>query len=226
MKFQTAKSYTDRQSKAAYVHDKFRTILTGSVLDVGADQCYLKDLLPPGARYVGVGMGGSPDIEVDLEKQILPFADNEFDCVLCLDVLEHLDNTHKTFDELCRVSRRHVIISLPNSYRDFLGMMFGRAQDRAVNFKYYGLPVDRPMDRHKWFFSNSDAESYVRGRAAANGMSIVQIDSEGSGPPKTFTSFAKRAVLKGASLVMAVKASDLYHKTLWAVLEKPQPPVS
>lgn len=220
MHFKTDKSYTDRKSKASYVHDKYREILTGSVLDVGADNCHIRDLLGKGITYTGIGIGGNPDIEVNLETQAIPFEDNHFDCVMCLDVLEHLDNIHNTFDELCRVSGRYVIISLPNSYRDFIGALVGSKKNKAINFKYYGLPSERPDDRHKWFFSNSDADAFIRAKAEKNNMRIVQIDSEGEGAPKTVGSALKRAILTIASLPLSVEATDLYYKTHWTVLEK------
>lgn len=220
MRFSTKLEYDGRETKARYVYDKYGDILKGSILDVGSDACYLRDILGAQAEYVGIGIGGNPDIEVDLEKEAIPFPDNSKDCVLCLDVLEHLDNTHATFDELCRVSRRYVIISLPNSYRDFFGMLFGKEKDKALNFKYYGLPSTRPDDRHKWFFSNSDAEKYVRELAAKNKMKVVQIDSDASGLPGSLKSFVKRALIHVFCLFTCVKPEDLYHKTLWAVLEK------
>jgi len=219
MQFATKKNYTGRPTKAEYVADKYRAILSGKILDVGADNCYLRDLLP-GAQYTGIGIGGKPDIEVNLETQTIPFPDNSFDCVLCLDVLEHVDNTHKVFDELCRVTRKYVIISLPNPYRDFLAMLTGPEKDKAVNFKYYGLPTERPDDRHKWFFSNSDADLFIRSKAAANNMKIVQIDSEGQDGPKSFKSFLKRSALNVAAIGLSVRATDLYYKTHWSVLEK------
>ena len=222
MLYTTCKDYTDRPTKAAYVHEKYGEILKGKVLDVGADNCYLRDLLGDVAKYTGIGIGGNPDIEVNLEKQTIPFDDNCFDAVLCLDVLEHVDNTQDVFDELCRVTKPggHVIISLPNSYRDFLGMLFGSKDDKALNFKYYGIPAVRPDDRHKWFFSNSDADNYVRTKAKMNNMDIVQIDSDCSGKPKTLKSFLKRSALQMASKLMCVEASDLYYKTHWSVIQK------
>lgn len=220
MIFTTEKNYTDRESKAAYVYDKYQPILTGKVLDVGADNCYLRDLLGADASYTGIGIGGNPDIEVNLETQTIPFEDNSFDCVICLDVLEHVDNIHATFDELCRVSKGKVIISLPNPYRDFVGMLFGSKEEKALNFKYYGLPITRPDDRHKWFFSNSDADNFIRTKAKSQNMRVVQIDSEGSGKGKTISSLLKRAALTIAAKFTCVKASDLYYKTHWSVLEK------
>jgi ubiquinone/menaquinone biosynthesis C-methylase UbiE len=40
--------------------------------------------------------------------------DNSFDCVIMLEVLEHLDNPHQALKEICRVSRDDVVISVPH----------------------------------------------------------------------------------------------------------------
>ncbi len=40
--------------------------------------------------------------------------DNEFDCLFMLEVLEHLEQYELALKELFRVSKRHVIISVPN----------------------------------------------------------------------------------------------------------------
>jgi len=43
----------------------------------------------------------------------LPFDDGAFDTVLCSEVLEHLDHPDRAFDELRRVARRSVVVSVP-----------------------------------------------------------------------------------------------------------------
>ena len=43
----------------------------------------------------------------------LPFSENEFDTVVACEILEHLDNYHKAFKELVRVTKRFCIISVP-----------------------------------------------------------------------------------------------------------------
>ncbi|MFT7465283.1 MAG: ubiquinone/menaquinone biosynthesis C-methylase UbiE [Pseudohongiellaceae bacterium] len=45
----------------------------------------------------------------------LPFPDDHFELVLCTDLLEHLDEPQRAFDELVRVSSKHVLISVPYS---------------------------------------------------------------------------------------------------------------
>jgi len=62
----------------------------------------------------------------------LNFADRSFDVVLCLDVLEHINDWKKVFHELIRVARKKVIISVPTTesrlffeISQFLRKLFG-----------------------------------------------------------------------------------------------------
>jgi SAM-dependent methyltransferase len=48
------------------------------------------------------------------DVQRLPFRDGSFDLVLCLEVLEHLPNSGPGLRELLRVSRQHVLVSVPH----------------------------------------------------------------------------------------------------------------
>lgn len=43
----------------------------------------------------------------------LPFKGNCFDIVLCTEVLEHVPDYHKALNELCRITRKHLVISFP-----------------------------------------------------------------------------------------------------------------
>lgn len=44
----------------------------------------------------------------------LPFADESFDIVLCLEVLEHLAAPEKAIEEIFRVSKKYCLVSVPN----------------------------------------------------------------------------------------------------------------
>ena len=39
----------------------------------------------------------------------------------------------------------------------------------------YGLPSDRPEDRHKWFFSLTEAKTFVTAMAQRYGLRIAEI---------------------------------------------------
>jgi hypothetical protein len=220
--FHTEFRYTDRETKADYIWRKYRPILEGrKILDVGADERQLKRHLSEGTDYWGIGRGGQPDQEIDLDRESLPFPDRSFDTVLCCDVLEHLERIHGVFDELCRVARQHVIISLPNPLADLFHALCHGSYRPGRLMKFYGLPVEAPEDRHRWFFNAGEAEEFVRERAARGGMRILQMDHlwvgrEGRGPRGLLRTLARRILFRGDCAVR-----NLYSGTLWVVLERP-----
>ena len=69
-------------------------------------------------------------------------ADNAFDCVLLLEVLEHLDDFEKALSEIFRVARDSVIVSVPNE-----------PLWRVLNFlrgKYWSAWGNTPGHIHHW----------------------------------------------------------------------------
>jgi hypothetical protein len=217
MRFKTSLRYRSRGDKPAYVWDKYQEILRGNVLDVGGDRCGLKTLLPEGTGYTGIGIGEGVDIEMNLEHGAVPFSDGEFDCVLCLDVLEHLDNIHEVFDDLCRVSNRYLVISLPNPWKDFMRMLrHGHYRENTQPMKFYNLPVDAPPDRHKWFFSPAEAERFLAERGSRNGFKVIQVDYGRGG--KETSAFKKW--LYSLYVHRDIDPDNLFRGTQWTVLEK------
>src|SRR4030095_709635 len=141
--------FVERIDRPKYIGRRFAPYLAGRVLDVGCDRAALRDVVGRD-RYSGVGLGPDADVRVDLERDgKLPFPDRSWDAVVCLDVLEHLNNLHEMFDEIVRVAAKHVVISLPNNW--------STARKRIAkghgSFIHYGLPSDPPEDRHKWVFN-------------------------------------------------------------------------
>lgn len=218
MRFSTDFQYTSRENKARYVWLKYQPTLKGRILDVGADECYLKEYLPAGVEYWGIGLGGNPDQQVNLETEKVPFPDNSFDCVLCLDVLEHIENIHEIFDELCRVSRHYVIVSLPNPWASFYTMILSKNYSREIALKYYGLPLERPLDRHKWFFSGDEAENFIRYRANKNGMQVLQLDNEPF-QGKPWRGWVK-SIPPRLMFWRKLNPNNFIVPTIWAILEK------
>jgi len=216
--FFTSFRYTSREDKPEYVWQKYRQILQGKILDVGADQCGLKKFLPEGTKYIGIGLKGPVDVKIDLEKGKLPYQDNSFDCVLCLDTLEHLDNIHEVFDELCRVTSKYLIISLPNPWVSFTGMLRGGYYKHTeLPMKFYNLPTDPPEDRHKWFFGVHEAEKFLSERGKRNGMEVIQLDRENAS--LNLKRRLGRIVLK-LIVHKDVPVDSLWSGHVWAVLVK------
>ena len=170
--------YFKGNSRAEFAHLRYRCYLNGTVLDVGAGgspQYFRKHL---GRRYTAVDCSYSrafPDVQADLGAGTLPFHDKSFDTVLCFDTLEHVDNPHHLFDECARVTRKFLVISLPNNWPGFLHSFI-----RGHNVSHqagYGLPSEprAPGDRHKWFFNIEEAERFVRHRGWRANLQVTEI---------------------------------------------------
>lgn len=203
-------AFPARADRSAYIARRFAPYWGRSLLDVGCDRAVLKTLLPTIA-YTGIDIGGTPDLTINLEKiERLPFGDDAFDNVVCSDVLEHIDNLHHTFDELVRVCRRHLIISLPNNWanaRQPIARGLG-------TFSFYGLPVDPPPDRHKWFFNLSEAAHFLQERAKRRSLKVRECFANEK--PRALVSRAARHLLYPAS----ERYLNRYAHTVWVVLEK------
>ncbi len=148
------------QERYLLIKDRFSRFLQGTILDVGSRDATIQELL--GSRCTLVDKNNPALPEFNWEKELLPYADKSFESVVCLDVLEHIDRFHTAFDDLLRVSSKHVIISLPNCWRKMFKQMLKGTGTQAS----YGLPPESPMDRHRWFFNPQELEEFLAYRGA------------------------------------------------------------
>jgi len=201
--------FPSREARSRYVAKRFQTYLFDSLLDVGCFEAPLRDILE-GVEYTGIDVAGKPDIRLNLENCTrLTFATGAFHCVLCIDVLEHLDNMHAIFDEIIRVAKHYIIISLPNCWRDAR-----RPIERGRGtFAHYGLPVDPPMDRHKWFFNYTQAREFLERQSQKNFLRIVEMFA--TEKPKPWPARAFRKII-----YQGERYRNRYTQTVWAVYEK------
>jgi 2-polyprenyl-3-methyl-5-hydroxy-6-metoxy-1,4-benzoquinol methylase len=219
------KLYTDRTSKQQFVYNRFKRYLKDSILDVGAGKGHLKDHLPSEVSYTGIGLpNNNPDIvHVDLEKQKIPFDNMEFECVLALDVLEHLDNIHEVFYECCRVSGKWLIVSLPNNWANYFAFLKTSSKQRKT-MKFYGLPTEKVLDRHKWFFSSSEAEVFLRDMSKKSGFEICELFMENDRKRSKFFLNSKIISFNLLKLFRFIRrdvsVNDIYGGTLWCVLKR------
>jgi 2-polyprenyl-3-methyl-5-hydroxy-6-metoxy-1,4-benzoquinol methylase len=98
-----------------------------SILDVGAGEGFMLERLRTakvatkleGIEYMdqAIALGKKMNPHVTIKKgniYDLPYKDNQFELVICTEVLEHLDDPEKAISELKRVSGKYVILSVPN----------------------------------------------------------------------------------------------------------------
>lgn len=220
--------YKNRDEKPYWVLDHFKSVFSNieNILDVGCGDKQLKDCLSKRVRYVGVDIYGDPEIRFDLSMaEKLPLEDGSFDLVYCADVLEHLENIHFIIDELFRISRKYIIMVLPNPYRlgtlytVFRGRKYSKTLEEKKNFglymKYYGLPLEKPKDRHRWFFNTEEAVDFVNYRSKKNNYRIektVYIIDLQKGPKIIF-----KKILFAFNRLLFL---NMFNHATWFLLEK------
>ena len=159
--------FRGREDKLMSMANLIKDYLRGTVLDLGCDA---KVLTRVSDKYIGLDFKGRPDILANLEAGI-PLKDQSVDCVVAMDVLEHLEKIHRLFDECCRVSRKFVIVGIPNQYEWRFRVMF--LVGKRLSGKY-GLPLEPPSDRHRWLFSLQEAKDFIHIRAQINGFDLIR----------------------------------------------------
>ena len=165
------KRWEGDKQKIVFRHkEALRLIDSGKVLDVGCgDGLFLGMLKQKKIESVGVDISEegvkkcrSNNLEAsqcDFSVNKLPFPDNEFDYVVALDVLEHLYNPEHLLKEAKRVSKKYIIISVPN---------FNSLPAR-IQMAFGGVPENnRPNKGHVFWFNYRVLEKMLNN----NGLSV------------------------------------------------------
>ena len=104
-----------------------RPLKTESILDAGCGEGFTMNKLTKngiGKRIEGIeytkdaialGKKLYPDLIIKQASIYeLPYEDQSFDLVVCTEVLEHLENPEKALQEMLRVSKKYLVITVPN----------------------------------------------------------------------------------------------------------------
>jgi SAM-dependent methyltransferase len=129
----------------------------------------LKPLLKSCTSYYGSDLIAADGVlQCNLEKP-LPFEDKQFDVVTALDVIEHLDNPHAAIKELIRITKKTLIISLPNMY--YIQFRWHFLLGRGLSGKYR-FPVKPIVDRHRWVLSYQEGVDFICGNSQGYDVDI------------------------------------------------------
>lgn len=152
--------YIDRSDRNRFAAGQLQTPTVKRILNLGGGgKRHLEsNLSQADVEVFEVDMQGNCDLQVNLDTvSKLPFEDCSFDVACSFDVLEHLENFHLINDEMYRVAREFILISLPNSAAELpFNFLFNKAnaypyEESGVFSRYYGLPLQPPEDRHRWW---------------------------------------------------------------------------
>ncbi|MDP2751078.1 MAG: methyltransferase domain-containing protein [Rhodocyclaceae bacterium] len=202
-------SFNTRRARSEFVAKRFADVINGNVLDVGCYEAPLRELLCS-CNYFGIDIAGNPDMKINIDTvDGLPFQNSSKDCVLCIEVLEHLENFHSIFDELMRISNRYILISLPNSWRDARVPL----ERGCGTFAHYGLPIEKPTDRHRWFFNHTQAHDFLLEKAGRHGLKVIEMFATEPKRPMLLR-WLRRICYPGD------KYMNRYSQTIWCVLQK------
>lgn len=204
--------FADRSERAAYVYRVYKDYLNEGVVDVGSYKSDLRKYVK--GEYFGLDILESEDVDcvLDLEQDKIPLDDSSYNCVVCTDVLEHVDNFHSVFVELLRISNKYVLISLPNlyNYETLVRILFGK------KIKFYGLTSSDADDRHKWFLQHRQTIDFFSKNQEAHSYDIVDIHAH----PLRYRGLKGHLILFIVRLLTLMRSPEITTMSTWILLRK------
>lgn len=107
--------------------EQVKKLNVDSILDAGAGEGFTLEYLRTqniGKTYEGIDflktaveLGHDAHPKIILKEASIydmPYKDNSFDLVICTEVLEHLEDPKKALKEIFRVTKKYVLLSVPN----------------------------------------------------------------------------------------------------------------
>jgi SAM-dependent methyltransferase len=162
-------------SKFEFVASHLRLLASQSaarprLLDVGCRGCEFEPFVSDFADYEGLDLvqnaRGSVRHVFDISRG-LPFADRQFDYVVALDVLEHVDDLQGALEELLRITRVQLVVLLPNMAHAIHRWRFlirGHINDK------YDLVYGAGKDRHRWLPVLHQSDRYIQDFCSERGV--------------------------------------------------------
>lgn len=130
-----------------------------SLLDVGCRDCSLSKGLKD-KDYSGCDLFQNDTNSVEFVGDILSINfDKKFDCVVALDIIEHVDDPYTLVDKFFDLSNKFVVLSLPNIYD--LKHKYNFLINNTLGSKYY-FRTKNSLDRHRWIMNYDEIINFYK----------------------------------------------------------------
>lgn len=167
-------------SRYQLVVDLARRYRFQSVFDVGCRDCVLQGALEADSETAGIAYTGMDIVQNDAgtvacigdAAQGIPFENGQYELVVGLDVLEHIDDFQKALNEFERIASRCVVVALPNMAHVLFRWRFllhGRLNSK------YDLKYGYGLDRHRWLMVLPQTNRYFDAYCAEHGLALERV---------------------------------------------------
>ncbi len=152
-----------------YVAKKLGNLNGDILLDIGCRDMILKKKLRGKFNYKGLDYISDKDKDLDFINHNLenglPESLNDVDIIVALDVLEHIENIHEIYNQLFRVTKKKVIIALPNMayYKFRINFLF-----KGVLSGKYIFSKKKVLDRHRWIPNYNTITEFINTNTPKN----------------------------------------------------------
>lgn len=163
-----------------------------SLLDLGCRDCILQRHLPASIDYSGLDLFQNDAGTVKYVQGFgpeTPFDDGQFDFVVALDLLEHLDDAETGLQEMCRLSRVATLVMLPNMAHALFRFRFllrGRLNGK------YDMRYGAGPDRHRWLTVIPQMDRFVADFCAKQHYQHERVWFAGGRKQRTFAAVLRR----------------------------------
>lgn len=182
-----------------------------SLLDIGCRDCSLKTMLPERCDYKGMDLFQNPEGSVDYVQGLGEgevFADNTFNAVTALDVIEHIDDFEWALKEVVRTSGK-AYITLPNNAHYSFRLRFllsGRIGGK------YTMHYGAGKDRHRWFTVLDEMDGYMEDFCREQGYEMRKC--------YFYPDTLKSRIIRGICKVFGVSAMMYVYRALYIITKK------
>lgn len=168
------------------------------LLDIGCRDGILRRYLPKEMAWVGADLFQNEEGSVTYVGNLsagLPIADQSFNIVAALDVIEHTDDMLASLSECWRITGKALIVALPNMAHLVHRLRF--FSSGRLGAKYDVSPEPIP-DRHRWVTIQPQCDTMMKAFAKRAGAELTIVHQASGRRLTPFAVLGRKAGLPAA----------------------------